>query len=386
LRIAYFAYADLSKPGAPPIHVDAIAGGLASKGHEVSLIIPDRCGPFEIDSVKTVRLSHKTPTSIGWAGSAGRWLSENANQFDIVYLRDFYSSNAIINNAKRNHLPSVLEINGNVGKERSSGPIPLRYRILAEIELNFYLKKRLKKADKIIVVAPGLIDELAPKAGGREKFELHPNGVDTALFAPSDDKKLLRRELGLSENGPLLGAVGSILPYHVECPLIEAIEELSRDFAGLSFIFVGDGPGREDVEKKIDNSSIKNRIKMIGPVDIEQSAKYIASLDLALAWSTSETAASTWPVRLSAYSACGIPIVGPDWGTYTFFQDAGVLQAAEGGTAIAIAQVASRILRNPEIAEEMSRKGRKLAIEQLSWNSIVDKTELLLSKLSKTRN
>ena len=100
-----------------------------------------------------------------------------------------------------------------------------------------------------------------------------------------------------------------------------------------------------------------------------------------MAWSTKETAQGTWPVRLSAYSACGIPIVGPDWGTYLVFERAGALKTAEGGDSKAIAKAIEGIFENPELATELSRAGRKYAVEKLSWKSIVNKTEKILFDL-----
>ncbi len=381
MRIAYFAYSDLSKPGAAVIHVGAIAGGLAGKGHSVDLLAPELCGDTEIEGVNIIRLKQKQRSVIGWARCAAEWLNSN-NNYDAIYIRDFYFCNPVVKAAKELGISVVLEVNGHVGMEKSSGPISFKHRLFAEIEWRFYFKKRINKVDKIVAVAPGLIEKFAHIAGGNDKFALHPNGVDTELFSPATDKEILREELGIPPGSPLIGVVGSVLPYHVETPLIEAFELFLDEFPRACLIFVGGGPGLSKLKEHIHNSTARNSITAVGPVDVAQSAKYTASLDLALAWSIRTTAENGWPVRLSAYSACGIPIVGPDWGTYLYFAELGVLKAVDGNSPKAFAEAAGEILKDSELTENMGQKGREHAVQNLSWEIIVQKTENLLLELT----
>lgn len=381
MRIAYFAYTNLNNHGAPRIHVRAIAEGLADRGHEITLIVPAGFGGIEHKNIRTVEIAQRNLISLLWARKASNWLSQNRGNFDAVYLREFYYSTSIVKASNDIKLPIILEINGSLKSEKNVSAEKLKYRLIGDFDWNFFLRRRLKRADKIIAVTPGLVDEYSSLIDDREKFTFLPNGVDINLFAPAMEKHKLREELDLSRFNPLLGAVGSILPYHIESPILTAIEILEKKYPDLGFVFVGGGPGKEALMNKVQNSSFKDKIIFRGPVPIEDSVKYISSLDLALAWSAKSSAIGGWPVRLSAYSACGIPIVGPDWGTYRIFEKAGVLNCAKRGTAENLAKKAKDILENPDIAEEMGLKGRKYAVENLSWESIVNRTEEILFEL-----
>lgn len=381
MRIAYFAYTNLNNPGAPRIHVRAIAEGLADKGHEITLIVPAGFGRIDHENIRMVEISSRPHHTIFWSKKVRSWLAKNRDSFDIVYLRDFYNSTPIAKASKAAGLPIVMEINGSLRREISVPEEKFKYRLMGNIDLNFYLKRRFKIVDRIIAVSPGLIAEYAPFAGGEDKFSFMPNGVDIELFAPVAEKQNLREDLDLGRFKPILGSVGSILAYHVDSPIIRAVERLAERYSSLGFVFVGGGPGKEELKKIADQSPARDRIVFRGPVSIEESAKYIASLDIAVAWSTDETAQGTWPVRLSAYSSGGIPIVGPDWGTYLTFEEVGALKTAKDGSYTNIADAVAEIIETPEIAEKMSRAGRKYAVENLSWESIVNNTEKILFDL-----
>ncbi|HDR90624.1 MAG TPA: hypothetical protein ENN75_00090, partial [candidate division Zixibacteria bacterium] len=219
MRIAYFAYTNLNNHGAPRIHVRAIAEGLADKGHEITLIVPAGFGGIEHENIRTVEISSRPHHTVFWSMKARTWLAKNRDNFDIVYLRDFYNSTPIAKASKAAGLRIVIEVNGSLKNEISVSAEKFKYRMIGNIDRYFYLRRRFKIADVIIAVSPGLIDEYAPFAGGREKFSFLPNGVDIDLFAPSAEKEILREELDLSRFKPLLGAVGSILKYHIESPV-----------------------------------------------------------------------------------------------------------------------------------------------------------------------
>ncbi len=250
--------------------------------------------------------------------------------------------------------------------------------LITKLDWSYSLKRKLKFADKIIVVSPNLIDELAPKVENQEKFVFLPNGVDLDLFKPADDKANLRHKLDLPERTPVIGVVGSMLSYHIESPIINAIELLVKQFPELICLFVGGGPAEEQIKKKVAKSKATKNIRIIGRVPVEQSAKYIATLDVALAWSTKESAINGWPMRISAYAACGVPTVAPDWGCYQYCKNKGSLLTASDGTAKAIAETTAKILNNPELACKIGKRARTWAEDELSWKEITEKTEKII--------
>jgi len=381
MRIAYVAYIDLSKSGAGPIHIGAIAGGLAKLGHDVTLFVPEWAKPFELNNVEIRWVPHRIPTVMGWSFAAAQKLRKEAGAYDIIYMRDFYSGVQVLKEAARSGIPSLLEVNGSVRAEMLSVPRMSKGRLIAKLDWAYFLERKLELADKVIVVSPNLIEELAPKCGNAEKFVFLPNGVDLNLFTPANDKAALRRELNLPENAMIVGVVGSMLNYHIESPIIRAVEILIERFPDLICLFVGGGPAESRIREKVAASEAAENIRIIGRVPVERSAKYISALDVALAWSTKETAENGWPMRVSAYAACGVPGVAPDWGCYLYCEKKGSLLTATGGNAEAISETVARLLDNPELAGHISRKARNWAENELSWDKITKKTERIMAEL-----
>ncbi|GEM_PF-1863371 len=378
MKILYVAYTPLCKHGAAPVHVGAIAGGLAKRGHSLTLIAPELAKPFALDGVEVVFLQSRLEKAAIWARSAAEWIGASAREFDLLYLRDFYFANPVLKAAEGIGLPVVLESNGSAKEETKAEN--LRNRSIALLDWYLYQKARLRAADQVVAVSPELAKALSALDEDKAKFHFLPNGVDLDLYNDKADKSLLRAELGLPVEGILIGNVGSIFPYHIESPIVQVVEGLASRFPDLRFLHVGGGPAEEAFKQKISASKKPDRFIIKGRVSPEQSAKFVQALDVAVTWTTREAGIYCWPVRLSAFAASGIPIVAPDWGVYGFFAERGALIPAHGGTAGNMIEAVETLLKDKNLHQITSENGRKLAESELSWDSIVEKIETILNE------
>ncbi len=386
MRILYVAYAPLSRAGAVPVHVGAIAGGLAKRGHRLTILAPSFAAPFDLDGVETVFLRSKIEIAQGWARAAARWIAKRRGDFDLIYIRDFYNGNAVAAAAKRAGLPSVLEVNGLVRDELEGHS--LRFRLMGILDWRYSLRRRLRLVDGVIAVSPELTELLSRLSGDESKFYFLPNGVDLGLYPNPEetDKRSLRAELGLPLETPLIGNVGSILPYHLESPIVEVVESLSEHREDLKCLIVGGGPAEGAFREKVESSRARDRFILTGRVSQEKSAKYIRALDVAITWSLPKTARFGWPVRLSSFAAAGTPTVAPDWGVYKIFAEHGALLSADGGTAESMTKAVNNLLSDKELSEKLSKDGRDWAKEALGWDAVVSGTEAILEGIVKSNN
>jgi glycosyltransferase involved in cell wall biosynthesis len=98
-------------------------------------------------------------------------------------------------------------------------------------------------------------------------IEVIPNGVDTDLFRPRPDNGVLRRELGLAPEVPIIGSIGrleSIKGYEI---MIEAFAHLCKRFeAGPQPVLVlaGDGSERERLEDLIASRALGDSARLLG--------------------------------------------------------------------------------------------------------------------------
>jgi len=381
MRICYITYADLGFYGAPRIHVSSIAEGLVKLGHKVTIFAPPSSGDFEIEDVEFIPLKKTIPTSIGWGIALKKALKHRIDDFDIFYVRDYLFGDTAFHLANKFDKPSLLELNGILIEEVDSGPRSLKDRIYTKMDWNLSFPKRLQIADKIISVSPDMGKFIERFFRNKDKLVFLPNGVNIKVFKPVENKQALRTEMKLPTDKNIVGIVGSILSYHINSPLLESMELIAKAVPDCVFLIVGGGPAEEHLAEKISESSIEEKIIRLDRVPIETSAKYIACLDVALTWIPRTVAEGGWPMRMSAYAACGVPAVGPDWGSYNVASRAGGLVESKNGEAKAIADNVISLLKNPDKIKQISIKAREWAEKELAWKVIADKTAEIMQGL-----
>jgi glycosyltransferase involved in cell wall biosynthesis len=131
-----------------------------------------------------------------------------------------------------------------------------------------------------------------------------PRAVDTQLFHPGVRDEALRARWGLDAHGLAVIHVGRIAP-EKNLPLaVRAFRDLQRARPGARFVWVGDGPARESLQRENPD------FVFCGIQRGQALARHFASGDLFLFPSRSETFGN---VTLESL-ASGVPVVAFDYG------------------------------------------------------------------------
>jgi glycosyltransferase involved in cell wall biosynthesis len=102
---------------------------------------------------------------------------------------------------------------------------------------------------------------------GSCRIEVVPNGVDTDLFRPSPDNGVLRKELGLTPEVPIIGSIGRLEPIKGYEIMIEAFAHLRDSFEGGPqpvLVVAGDGSERERIEGLMASRGLGNSVHLLG--------------------------------------------------------------------------------------------------------------------------
>ncbi|MCX7901004.1 MAG: glycosyltransferase, partial [Burkholderiaceae bacterium] len=79
------------------------------------------------------------------------------------------------------------------------------------------------------------------------KFRVIPNGFDIGRFAPSNEARLaVRRELGISDDAPLVGLVARFDPQKNHAGFLEAAQSIHQQRPDVRFVMVGAGVTRDN--------------------------------------------------------------------------------------------------------------------------------------------
>ena len=212
-----------------------------------------------------------------------------------------------------------------------------------------------------------------------EKVEVIYNGLDFSLYQNSPQNGILRKELGILNDTPLVGMVAN---FNFEIKghkyFLEAARNIVETFPEVVFLLIGDGPLRDHYEQMTNELGMKEKVRFLGKRNDVPSV--ISSLSISVLSSTSEGLSN---VILESMAA-GKPVVVTNVGGSSEIVADGV-----NGFLIppadppAMADAILNLLQNPEKAVQMGNVGKKLVQEKFSVEAMVRSYEKLYTELMK---
>ena len=206
------------------------------------------------------------------------------------------------------------------------------------------------------------IDELA--ARGFERLVLWPRGVDSDLFRPDrHGRAAVRTALGFGPDDVVIGYVSRLAAEKNVEYLAEALEQVARDRPDVRFLFVGDGPARPDLERRMGPNA-----RFAGYRIGADLADHYAAADLFAFSSLTETFGN---VVLEAMAA-GLPVVA--------LRAGGVGDTVQSGRTgvlieptdppVRFAGALIGLVDDPELRRQLAESARSYALGQ-TWDAIM---------------
>ncbi|MGB0653442.1 MAG: glycosyltransferase [Thermoplasmatota archaeon] len=135
-----------------------------------------------------------------------------------------------------------------------------------------------------------------------EKVTRIPNGFDPRLFKPAP-------AAGLGTARSIL-AVGNLVPIKGCDDLLDAFALLAARDPAARLVWIGDGPLRPHLDRRIQSMGLAGRISMLGRLSHEEVAKWMVRADLFVLASHDEGN----PTVVAEALGCGMPVVATDVG------------------------------------------------------------------------
>ena len=208
-----------------------------------------------------------------------------------------------------------------------------------------------------VIVPTDKVKTLLLRYGVRRKIFVVPSGISLDRFNihfTKEDQAKMRRQLGIPENHQVMVTLGRIAQEKNIQELIEYVHRMNRP--NFTYVIVGDGPYRQELESLVEKLGEKKRIIFTGMVTPEQTPYYYRVCDIFDSASSSETQGLTYVEAL----ACGLPAVCRKdpclddviFHGYNGYQFSNYEEFAES---------VHRILDHPERCEEMGQHSCKIA-------------------------
>jgi phosphatidylinositol alpha-1,6-mannosyltransferase len=195
-------------------------------------------------------------------------------------------------------------------------------------------------------------------------------GIDIDHFSPRSDSVQLRADLGLLDKKVIV-SVGRLVHRKGQDTLIEALPEILTKIPQAHILFLGDGPYKDFLLKRVSALGLTDHISFVGRVQFSDLPTYICVGDIFAMPSRSRLAGleveGLGIVYLEA-SACGLAVIsGLSGGAPDAIIEGETGFAVDGTSPMAVAGAAITLLSQPDLASRMGIRGRAWVLEQWRW-------------------
>lgn len=296
-------------------HVASLVDAFYRQGHEVSLFPARQLeGP---DPLPNARIIELPPQQAPWwrrsRSLRERWQAQRFAHRALPHLRDpkpafLYERYALFSDAgallrQKLSRPWVLEVNAPLRLERTRFEGLRGQNAARRAEFRI-----LGAADLLVVVSHPLARWLETLGIPTDRILVVPNGVDGRVFYPRESRNGVRERLGLLE-GPVVGFVGSLKPWHGLNAWLEAFERLHQRLPSVQGLIVGDGPGRAQLESQVASMGLSHSVRFTGRLPQVEVADVMGLLSLVLAPYPRLDPFYFCPLKVLEAQAMGIPVI-----------------------------------------------------------------------------
>lgn len=377
-RVAYL----LPDPGIPvggtkgaSVHVDSLCGALAQLGYEVTLFAARVTGPLSAPGSEQVAVVSVDVGSVrsGLGADAGRM--DAAERFfeaveptlaaegpDWVHERLSLFAGEGTAMASRLGLPRVVEVNAPVAAERQA-------------HFSLSLRDEAAAAERAALAGVSVVAVSEPLAAwaatmGAARTAVVSNGAILDPLGPSgraEARYRHRHDLGFGDRCVVVGFTGSLKPWHGVELLVEAVGRASAR-SSLGLLIVGDGPGRQTVERAVAQLPGTVPTAMTGAVPLRAVPGYLAAMDVAVAPYLPTEAFYFSPLKVAEAMASHVPVIASDFPPVReLLGESGVLVPPGHPAALADAIVA--LAADAADRRRRAADGWARAVARLSWQT-----------------
>jgi len=353
------------------VHIEELTRALKGLGHEVFLVGPSaiETEAFGADAGIIAWLKEVLPGVIyevfefGYAFLAYVRLRRAVQRYrpDCLYERYNLFLPAGVWLKRRCKLPMLLEVNAPLLDERK------KYNGLSLIRLARWTEEHTWRGADCVLPVSQVLAELVRRAGVPDsRIVVIPNGVDREHFQNISDRSESKRRLGL-EGRLVLGFTGFVREWHGLDQVVEMLAENSLSNS-LHLLLVGDGPARQELEKKARALGVEGKLTITGVIDRDSVAHYLSAFDIALQPAVTDYAS---PLKVFEYMAMGCAIVAPAKPNIqeilTSGKDAVLFDPGDrSGFRMAV----ERVCNDSALREQISKRAQETIIERdLTWES-----------------
>lgn len=234
----------------------------------------------------------------------------------------------------------------------------------------------LRKADIIFPISVYMKNYLKNKNLNEQKIFPLPMGVNPKKFFPNQNIDNLKSKYNLQDKKTFIYIGTMAKKRHLDI-IVRAFFLVKKDIKNAKMLMVGNGSGKEELEKLTVNLNLENDIIFTGDVPYTEVPKYICLADIGLSpVPPLNIYKMSSPTKMLEYMASGIPVIG----NREILDIRNVISKSNGGILVdfdtnSFAAGMIKLARKEELAKVMGEKGRDWVIKNRSYEQMAKKVE-----------
>lgn len=358
-------------------HVDKLTNALAGKNYEVALLtiasdeeLPLYENPvphLHIYRIQSIQQKHQSLSewAINYNSAFVQFLIKNNHiKYDLVHVHDWLTAGAGRSIQKLFKVPLIATIHATELGRNGEIVTPLQKYIQREESL------LVQAADQVIVCSDYMLKEVTEQFHiSSEKLTVIPNGINPLKHNMYVKNSQKLNDLSLTGQ-PYLFSMGRLVAEKGFDVLLSAIPGILKRFPKIRIVIAGDGPHRNEYEKKAKELNVHENVTFLGFIDEDLIHILLTHCEMNIIPSYYEPFGI---VALESMAAKKLTIAANTGGLKEIIKhnENGLL--FERGNSNALASAILEALQHKERADRLAQQGYKETLSRFAYEHIVKK-------------
>jgi glycosyltransferase involved in cell wall biosynthesis len=328
---------------------------------------------FEIVRVKNINQPLYRASGLLITPELGRFLREHVQDYDIIHLHEYrtYQNIVVHTFAKKHGIPYVVQAHGalaRIGRQASKWAFDA-----------FFGYRLLNDASRVIALTKTEAQQYKSAGVSEERIKVIPNGINLLEYRDLPPKGSFKKRFKIRDDAKIILYLGRIHRTKGINLLIAAFAYMIKKMKKNNILLVIAGPDDGyllEAQSLVNSLGIAESVVFAGFIDTQEKLALLKDADLFITPSF-----HGFPITFLEACAVGTPVVTTTLGDLLEWIN-GNVGYVTSPTNYGIAQAASNILSDSEIARGFSQNCRKIVESVFSIENVVNMLEKLYNQVA----
>jgi len=359
------------------VHFRGLVHGIKLNGWQVRAIVP-AYGRGKISDVEDISFVSLPPRclfsflllQIATVFCMPYWLLRYRPE--AVYARACFLAFLMRLICRLARVPLIVEVDAIVDQEAEMRG---QHRVLVRM-LKVLGKLNYRFVDAVVCVTNGLQEEIIRRGANPETTIVIHNASLTDIMQPIDRHRA-RRQLGLAEDGCIVGFTGTFAPWQGLDLLVQAAREIiDGGQQSVRFILVGEGQFQKQLEEMVQQLGLGRFFSFLPPIPYQQVAVFNSACDVVVIpiYDPRKLRYGLSPLKFWDAVSVGVPVLVPQGSQLEdVLQLLGLPGVFRAGDKKHLTETILGALTQTEHYMSRRKDVHRMVAEQYSWSRVAER-------------